>query len=179
MAISMIPSPISETVIPAHRSRKSRCRSGTRIFSRRWTNPPTWSLIGLSGLGGGPQGGAEQVASCDRLSRARQCRALGQGLLQVVERDAHDAAQPLDAAVHGLVNAARVLEERARAQAGAEHREREVEPHGDPPAVAVQGLGEGLDGVLVPAQSELIPSHQLPHVLLPLVAEPALVDHLL
>jgi hypothetical protein len=34
-AIVVMPSPRSDTVIPLHRKRKSRCRSGTRIRNRR------------------------------------------------------------------------------------------------------------------------------------------------
>src|SRR3990170_6631866 len=152
-----------------------------RIRALRWTKPrpPSWSLIPSPGLVRGPQGGAEQVARRDRLAGTRQGRTLGEGLLQVVEGDPHDAAQPIDAAVHRLVHTARVLEERARAQAGAEHREREVEPHGDPAPVAREGIGEGRDGLLVLPEAQLAPADQLPEVLLPLAPKPSLRDDLL
>src|SRR5215510_5280422 len=109
-----MPSPSSEAVIPTHRYRKSRCRSGVRIRTRRSMKdpPPRWSATVSARLVGRPERRAEQVARGDRLARGGESRALGQRLLQVVERDAQASAQAFDAAVHGLVDAARVFEER-------------------------------------------------------------------
>src|SRR4029453_8292099 len=176
-----MPSPSSDAVIPIQSLRKSGWRSGVKIRNRRSRNvrPSRWSPIASAGLVGGPQGGSQQVARGDRLTRRRERRTFGKRLLQVVERDAQAAAQPLDAAVHGLVDAARVLEERARAFARAEQREREVEPHRDPTTVAAERLAERCHRVLVAAEPELAPPDELPQVLLRVVAAAALVDDLL
>src|SRR6188474_2643523 len=176
-----MPSPSRDAVIPIQSLRKSGWRSGVRIRKRRSRNvrPSRWSLIASAGLEGGSQGGAQEVARGDRLTCRCERGTLGQRLLQVVERDAQAAAQPLDAAVHGLVHAARVLEERARAFARAEQREREIEPHGDPTTVATERLAERRHRVLVAAEPQLAPPDELPQVLLRLVAATALVDDLL
>src|SRR6266511_4900378 len=132
--------------------------------------PSRFSLIRSAGLVRGPQGRSKEVACRDRLARRGERRALGERLLQVVQRDAQAAAQPFDAAVHRLVDPARVLEEGARPFARAEQGQGEIETYRDPATISAQRLTERRHRVLVAAEPELAPPDELPQIFLRFVS---------
>ena len=103
-------------------------------------------------------------------SRGGERRPLGQALLESSRpiRTTLAGARP---AVHGLMDAPLVLEERAGSVADEHQGQGEVEANRGPASVELERSTEGLHGVVVLAEPELAPADQLQQVDLDVAAE--------
>ena len=176
-AIVVIPSPSSDTVMPTHRNRKSRFRAvpgtGTDLNSAR---------LGRGRAHGHPT--RESAGSIDaRRSRAAitspssRAGPFGEALIEVVDRDAHDATSRSTPPFTAWCTPRVIRGTRARGRRSTGARARGRSDH-DPPAVAPQRFAERADGVVVATEAELAPADELPQVFLVVIAPPAFLDHL-
>ena len=158
-----MPAP-QEPEVPVPQRRQDRNRRATGLTSPRARHMSPHSRVG------GRQRRDEQIHARRSLPGLRREGGRSAGtLLEVVDRDADDAAEPIDAAVHGLVHTTRVLEERCpghrRTSARARGRtaRRSTGRHG-------AALLEASPPPLRTAEPQLAPADELAEVFFLLVA---------